>query len=188
MNALAEEFAEAGVASVFIYTNEAHPAERYPHLTSMEQKFRHAAALRDELGISRPILVDALDGACHRAYGSMPNMTWIFNRAGQAIYKSDWTDANSVDNALRYYLDISRRRQSRETLAPFTVQRLDYRNADRLAFFNGLTRNGPQAVQDFIAAFGPPPSDFRWQDQDSADISAVDAAVADNSGYSDNSD
>jgi len=23
----------------------------------------------------RPILADALDGACHHAYGSMPNMT-----------------------------------------------------------------------------------------------------------------
>lgn len=171
MNAIADKYADDGVASVFLYTNEAHPAERFPHLTSMEQKFRHAAALRDELGVSRPILVDGLDGACHRAYGSMPNMTWIFNRAGQAIYKSDWTDANSVDNALEYYLDISRRRKDRETLAPFTVQRLDYRNADRLAFFKGLKRNGRQAVDDFIAAFGPPPSDFRWDEKDSADDS-----------------
>ncbi len=169
MNAIADKYAEHGVASVFLYTNEAHPAQRYPHLTSLEQKFRHAAALRDELGVSRPILVDALDGACHRAYGSMPNMTWIFNRAGQAIYKSDWTDANSVDNALQYYLDISRRRKDRETLAPFTVQRLDYRNADRLAFFNGLTRNGRQAVHDFIKAFGPPPREFRWDGEGSAD-------------------
>ena len=169
MNAIADKYADGGVASVFLYTNEAHPAERFPHLTSMEQKFRHATALRDELGVSRPILVDALDGACHRAYGSMPNMTWIFNRAGQAIYKSDWTDANSVDNALAYYLDISRRRKDRETLAPFTVQRLDYRDADRLAFFKGLKRNGRQAVDDFIAAFGPPPSDFRWIEKDSAD-------------------
>ncbi len=169
MNAIAEKYAKDGVASVFLYTNEAHPAEYFPHLTSMEQKFRHAAALRDELGVSRPILVDALDGACHRAYGSMPNMTWIFNRAGQAIYKSDWTDANSVDNALRYYLDISQRRKDRESLAPFTVQRLDYRDADRLTFFNGLKRNGRQAVDDFINAFGPPPSDFGWDDNDSAD-------------------
>lgn len=169
MNAIADKYAADGVASVFLYTNEAHPARIFPHLTSMEQKFNHAAALRDELGVSRHILVDALDGACHRAYGSMPNMAWIFNRAGTPIYKSDWTDANSVDNALEYYLDISRRRQGRETLAPFTVQRLDYRNADRLAFFKGLTRNGRQAVDDFIKAFGPPPSEFRWDDKPSAD-------------------
>lgn len=161
MNAVAEKYADEGVASVFVYTNEAHPGERFPHLRSMEQKFCHAAALRDELGVTRQILLDSLDGACHRAYGSMPNMTWIFNRAGQPIYKSDWSDAGSVDNALAYYVDVARRRQKRQTLAPFQVQRLDYRNADRLEFFNGLKRNGPQAVDDFIHVFGPPPDDFK---------------------------
>ena len=115
MNEVATKYAREKVASVFVYTNEAHPAEHYRHLSSMEQKFRHAAALRDDLCISRPILLDSLDGACHRAYGSMPNMTWIFNRAGQAIYKSDWTDANSVDNALQYFVDIAKRRRDRET-------------------------------------------------------------------------
>jgi hypothetical protein len=82
MNAVGERFAGDDIGSIFIYTHEAHPGEYYPHLTSMEQKFKHAAALRDKLGVSRPIILDFLDGACHRAYGSMPNMTWIFNRAG----------------------------------------------------------------------------------------------------------
>ena len=161
MNAIAEKHAPDGVGSIFVYTNEAHPAERFPHLRSMEQKFRHAAALRDELGVARPILLDALDGAGHRAYGSMPNMTWIFNRAGQPIYKSDWTDAASVDNALAYYVDVAKRRQNGGALTPFQVQRLDYRCSDRLEFFNGLKRSGPQAVDDFINAFGPPPDGFQ---------------------------
>ena len=169
MNAVARKYANDNVASVFLYTNEAHPAEHYPHLTSMEQKFKHATALRDELGVTRPILLDVLDGACHRAYGSMPNMTWIFNRAGQAIYKSDWTDANSVDNALGYYVDVAKRRRARESLAPFTVQRIDYRDADRMAFFKGLKRNGKEAVDDFIAAFGPPPDGFDPDSDDDAD-------------------
>jgi hypothetical protein len=160
MNAIADKYADDGVGSVFLYTNEAHPAENYPHLTSMEQKFRHAEALRDELGVTRQIVVDALSGDCHLAYGSMPNMTWIFNRAGQAIYKSDWSDSNSVENSLEYFLDITKRRKDRERLAPFRVERLDYRNSDRLQFFNGLKRNGPRAVQEFIDAIGPPPPDF----------------------------
>jgi hypothetical protein len=67
MNAIAARFADQGVGSIFLYTNEAHPGERYPHLTSLEQKLRHARDLRDILGVRRPILVDALDGACHRA-------------------------------------------------------------------------------------------------------------------------
>lgn len=154
MNALAQKFADRGIGSIFLYTHEAHPGENYPHLTSMEQKFRHARDLRDILGVSRPILVDALDGACHRVYGSMPNMTWIFNRAGIPVYKSDWTDANSVENAVKYFLDVSDRRKSRERLAPFNVQRLDYRNQDREAFYRGLHRNGPKAVEEFKKAIG----------------------------------
>lgn len=154
MNALAEKYADRDVGSIFLYTHEAHPGEYYPHLTSMEQKFENARALRDELNVTRPILVDALDGACHRAYGSMPNMTWIFSRVGTPLYKSDWTDVNSVENALVYFLDVSERRRGdgRERLAPFHVQRMDFRASDREAFFEGLARNGPKAVTEFEEA------------------------------------
>ena len=154
MNALADRFAAQDVGSIFLYTNEAHPGEYYPHLTSIEQKFRHAYALRDILGISRPILLDALDGACHRAYGSMPNMTWIFNKSGIPIYKSDWTDTRSVANAVEYFLDLLERRRGGERLAPFRVERLDYRTQDQAAFYAGLERDGPKAVREFREAFG----------------------------------
>lgn len=154
MNALAERFADRGVGSIFLYTHEAHPGENYPHLTSMEQKFRHARALRDMLGVTRPILVDALDGACHRAYGSMPNMSWIFTRSGVAVDKSDWTDARSVENAIEYFVDVAARRRAGERLAPFRVERLDFRKQDQEAFYLGLERNGPKAVREYRAALG----------------------------------
>lgn len=154
MNALAEHYAPADVGSIFIYTHEAHPGEHFPHLTSFAQKRRHAQALRDVLGVSRPILLDALDGACHRAYGSMPNMTWIFNQAGIPIYKSDWTDHHSIANALDYFLQVLERRRSRVRLAPFRVERLDFREQDREGFAAGLERNGPKAVREFRQAFG----------------------------------
>lgn len=109
MNALADRFVDHDVASVFLYTYEAHPGEHYPHLTSMEQKFRHARDLRDVCGVTRPILLDSLDGACHRAYGSMPNMTWVFTRAGMPLYKSDWTDSKSLEHDLeRFYEGLAR--------------------------------------------------------------------------------
>jgi hypothetical protein len=154
MNAIADRYAEQGIGSIFLYTNEAHPGEHYPHLTSLEQKLRHARDLRDILGVRRPILVDALDGACHRAYGSMPNMTWIFNRSGVPVYKSDWTDAQSVENAVVYFLNVVARRRDREHLAPFRVERVDYRAQDQAAFYQGLERNGPKAVREFREAFG----------------------------------
>jgi hypothetical protein len=153
MNEIAERYATQKVGSIFIYTHEAHPGEHYPHLTAMEQKVAHARDLRDKLGVTRPIVLDSLDGACHRAYGSMPNMTWIFNKMGVPVYKSDWSDAASVENALQYFLDVIQRRRSGERLSPFHVERLDYRNQDREAFYAGLARNGPRAVTEFDEAF-----------------------------------
>lgn len=153
MNEIAEKYAGAGIGSIFLYTHEAHPGENYPAIKSMPQKYRHARALREEYGVRRPILVDSLDGACHRAFGSMPNMSWIFRRDTIPVYKSDWTDARSVDSALSYYLDTARSRRRGERLAPFLVERLDYRKADPEAFQRGLQRNGPQAVREFREAF-----------------------------------
>ena len=153
MNDIAERYRDDGVGSIFLYTHEAHPGEYYPHLTSMAQKRRHAVALRDVYGVTRPILLDSLDGACHRAYGSMPNMTWVFSGSGRPLYKADWTDAASVENAIRYFLDVTQRRRNRERLVPFRVERLDFRTQDREAFYGALARNGPKAVREFDEAF-----------------------------------
>ncbi len=156
MNAIAEQFADKDIGSIFLYTNEAHPAEYYPHLTSMEQKLRHARDMRDVLGVARPILVDALDGPCHRSYGSMPNMSWIFDRSGVPVYKSDWTDSYSIANAIEYFVGTIKRRRAGERIVPFHVERLDYRTKDEFAFYDGLERNGPKAVREFREAFGGP--------------------------------
>lgn len=153
MNALAEKYAPQNINSIFLYTHEAHPAENYPHLVSMEQKFRHAHALREVYGVTRPIMVDALDGACHRAYGSLPNMSWIFDRSGRIMYRATWTDVHSVEKAIADLLEVNKRRRNRELLTPFEVEKLDFREADREGFYKGLERNGPRAVKEFDEAF-----------------------------------
>ena len=153
MDAVADRFVNDNVGAIFLYTNEAHPGENYPHLTSMKQKFRHADALKNVLGVTRPILVDSLDGVCHRAYGSMPNMSWILSRSGIALYKSEWSDARSIERTVEYLLEVKKRRTSGERLVPFRVERADFRIQDREAFFKGLERNGPKAVRDFEEAF-----------------------------------
>jgi hypothetical protein len=70
------------------------------------------------------------------------------------VYKSDWTDANSAENAITYFLDVHHRRRSKERLAPFQVERLDFRAQDLEGFYQALERNGPKAVREFKAAFG----------------------------------
>ena len=65
----------------------------------------------------------------------------------------DWSDYHSVANGLEYFLDVTERRRGRQRLAPFRVERLDYRNQDQEAFYAGLARNGPKAVEEFRQAF-----------------------------------
>jgi hypothetical protein len=64
---------------------------------SIEAKLAGARLLADEAGISRDILVDDLSGRVHRAYGLMPNMTWVIDRGGRVAYKADWTSAANVE-------------------------------------------------------------------------------------------
>jgi hypothetical protein len=150
MAELTRELATKKVASIFIYSHEAHPGEHFPHHTSFSQKLAHARAFRDSCQIERPILVDALDGACHRAYGSMPNMTWIVDRAGRPLYKSDWTDTESLRAFFADRQAAQERRRSQGSLqAPFRVERLEFRLRDEQAFLTALERNGPRAVAEF---------------------------------------
>jgi len=81
-------------------------------------------------------------------------MTWIFSRSAIPVYKSDWTDAESVRNTLEYLLGVTRQRKAGKRLAPFKVERLDYRESDRVAFYERLANNGPKAVTEFKKAFG----------------------------------
>lgn len=80
------------------------------------------------MGIRRPILVDDLDGTAHRAYGGLPNMTWVIKRGG-AIAMASWTVASNVKSF---------------------VDRL--RDVRRDAFFTRLEGNGHEAVAQWNRA------------------------------------
>lgn len=151
MDPLAVEFAPRGFTSLFIYTREAHPGEHLRHHTSFAQKLAQARRFRDEQGVRRRILVDALDGALHRRYGALPNMTWIVLRGGILAYKAAWTDAEDVRTALEGVARLGELRRRGGRLAPFWTERLGFRVVDQAAFNAGLERDGPQAVADFAA-------------------------------------
>jgi hypothetical protein len=149
MDSIAHRYADRAVRSVFIYTREAHPGEEYRHHTSMEVKRHHAQALRDVVGVKRQILLDGLDGPAHKAYGELPNMTWIFGRGGLILYKSAWTDPADVEESLSRALDGLERRVKGDKL-PFYSERLSWRVRDDDTFRELLARGGPQAVSDFF--------------------------------------
>ena len=47
-----------------------------------------------------PVLVDGMDEAVHRQYGSLPNMVYVIDKAGKIAYKTTWTVAEEIDSVL----------------------------------------------------------------------------------------
>ena len=152
METIATDYEDQGVGSVFVYVREAHPGEHYPHHDSYERKLSHARAFRQIFGGNRPILVDDLCGTAHRAFGGLPNMTYIINQAHTIVFRSDWTDAPTARFALDYLLDAQERRRAGDRLAPFYAEIMGYRTRDESAFDHALERNGPQAITEMQAA------------------------------------
>lgn len=137
---------------MFVYTREAHPGENVPHHDGLDAKLAHAALLRDETGISRDILVDDLAGTVHRAYGLMPNMTWVIGRAGRVAYKADWTSAANVEAFVDRYLAWRTGNLAETTPVMYRTEQVEFRRTDRQRFTEHLLRNGPRAAQEFEKA------------------------------------
>ena len=132
----------------FVYTREAHPGELLAAHASFEEKLVAAARLRDEIGITRPILVDDHAGTVHRAYGTLPNMSWVLGRGGTILYKAMWTSAARIDDYLHRF-----EAQPHDLLhAPFHTEQLEVRRRDAAAFTKSLERNGPRSVSEFARA------------------------------------
>ena len=149
MDDIADEFADRGVQSFFLYTREAHPGENYPHHTSFEQKLEQARVFKERWSCRRPILVDNLEGSAHAAFGCMPNMTYIIGSDGRVQFRADWTDADTVRFAVEYLLDVEAREREGTAIEPFYVELRGYRWEDVRGFAAGLKFNGPRAVTEF---------------------------------------
>jgi hypothetical protein len=111
----------------------------------------HARLLRDESGITRPILVDDLAGSGHLAYGGLPNMSWVIGRGGRILYKADWTSARNVEAFVE-------RQEAAGASSPgrvrtrYATEQIEFRDSDPAFFWKRLERNGPRAVVEFRRA------------------------------------
>jgi hypothetical protein len=132
----------------FVYTREAHPAEHLGPHQSFDEKLAAARRLRDEIGITRTILVDDLEGSVHAAYGLLPNMSWVLDRGGTIVYKAMWTSAARIGE----FVARRGRGPAGAAQAPFYSEQIEQRPRDDAAFQQGLLRNGARAVDEFARA------------------------------------
>ncbi|MCH8311085.1 MAG: hypothetical protein IIB17_11410 [Chloroflexi bacterium] len=78
---------------------------------------------------------DDLDGAVHRQWGGLPNMTWVIDHTGRVAYKAGWTVESDIRESLE---DVVRVREIKRELAesggmtpPYYVETLSLRATKR---------------------------------------------------------
>ena len=152
MEELFRDYADRGVESVFVHVREAHPGQHFGPHDSLERKLAYVGEFQRLFDVRRPILVDDLEGSAHRAFGQMPNMTHILNSGHSVVFRSAWTDPETIRLALDYLLGVQARRRAGARLAPFYSELQGFRWVDDAAFQAGLARNGPRAVREFAEA------------------------------------
>jgi hypothetical protein len=117
-----------------------------PAHAGFEEKLASARRLRDELGITRPILVDDVEGTVHRDYGLLPNMSRVLDRGGSILYKAMWALAAHIGD----FLEARAASPAGPVSSTFYAEQLA--PIDRDAFQRGLERNGPRAGTEFARA------------------------------------
>ena len=99
--------------------------------------------------MQRPILVDDVEGTGHELYGALPNMTYVIDRGGKVLFRSDWTDAPTIEKVLDYILDARKQRREGLRMAPFYAEMVGYRWSDLAKHHEVLEKAGPQALSDW---------------------------------------
>lgn len=86
---------------LLLYVREAHPGERQPQHASLDDKIRAACKTKKRYHENnRPILVDDIDGAAHRYYGTMPNSIYIIAPDGRILFRSIWNNSHDIEAIL----------------------------------------------------------------------------------------
>jgi len=99
MNRLQEQYPD--VHFLLLYVREAHPGSRTGSIKSMQEKLEHARLIHRYYDEKREILVDSVDGKAHRAYGSMPNMTYLIGTDGIVRFRANWTNIDALEKNLQ---------------------------------------------------------------------------------------
>ncbi len=105
VESLQEKYKDEDVVFFVVYSKEPHAGEtshfkKYAQHTSYEHKKQYAQELVEEFGMKVPVLIDDLDESVVHAFGRMPNMTFIVDKEGRIAYKSDWMEADRVQELL----------------------------------------------------------------------------------------
>ncbi|HXB20317.1 MAG TPA: deiodinase-like protein [Candidatus Solibacter sp.] len=155
INKLYDQF-RGDVEFLFVYVREAHPGEKIPAHSSMEDKIRAATLLRDEEDLAMPVVVDDLRGSIHKKYSKLPNPACLIDRSGRVAFRCMWANPDTLGKMIEELLELQQERGVDHVVVnggqDFSMP-LSY---GVLYSHRALERGGQQSVVDFREALGLP--------------------------------
>jgi len=160
MEQLYKEYGRRGFEFFLVYTREAHPGEKVPAHSSLDEKIQNACRLRDEEKLTVPILVDSMDGAVHQSYGAsdLTNSTCprlhIIDKDGRVIFKATWTDAQELRLTIEDLLEREARVAEGYRLKEGTIEKIQFPLRDLPERKRVLGRAGEGSITDWEVVHG----------------------------------
>lgn len=131
------------VGFIMLNVREAHPGEHFRQPGTMEEKLKHAQALKQFYEIPWTVAADNIEGNLHRALDPKPNSAFLANGGGIIVFRSLWA---SDKKALRQALEsvVAGRKpdqaESQALIGPVSRAMGQVQEV--------MERAGPQAVKD----------------------------------------
>ncbi len=104
IESLKKKYGARGVEFVVVYVEDPHPGEPgyrdYRQPETFDERKRYADRLVAERGMEATVVVDDMDDAVWKQYGSLPNMIYVVDREGKIAYHATWTMADKIDRVL----------------------------------------------------------------------------------------
>ena len=160
MEQLYKEYGRRGFEFFLVYTREAHPGEKVPAHSSLDEKIQNACRLRDEEKLTVPILVDSMDGAVHQSYGAsdLTNSTCprlhVIDKDGRVIFKATWTDARELRLVIEDLIEREARVAEGYRLKEGTIEKIQFPLRDLPERKRVLGRAGEGSIADWEVVHG----------------------------------
>jgi len=160
MEQLYKDYRTRGFEFFLVYTREAHPGEKVPAHSSLDEKIQNACRLRDEEKLTVPILVDSMDGAVHQLYGAsdLTNSTCprlhVIDKDGRVIFKATWTDARELRLVIEDLIEREARVAEGYRLKEGTVEKIQFPLRDLPERKRVLGRAGEGSITDWEVVHG----------------------------------
>jgi glutathione peroxidase-family protein len=149
IRSLYARYKKKGFEFFLVYTKEPHPGENIPQPTTIEERVKNAARLKQEERVNFPILIDTPDNAVRNAYRGWSNGCFVVNRDGLLVFRSSWTHGPELAQVLDDLHAWEKAQALNELVRVCYSERLVGLLRNKKISASVHRRGGPQATQDF---------------------------------------